>query len=91
VSIFKLKDRGVKMADPVVVGIDPGTLIFLGIGVCSIVGVIAYIKFSQYMHGRQLKNEIRQEITDKRQTEFAMNNTEEIREIKREIDKIQTK
>ena len=79
------------MADPVAVGIDVGTLLFMIVGACGVIGVMGYSKFSQYMHGRQIKNEIRQEITDRRQTDLATKNAEAISEVKRELDKIQTK
>jgi len=73
----------------VAVGIDTGTLLFIVLGCLSIVGVLGYTRFTQYMHGRQLKNEIRQEITDRRQTDLATKNAEAIAEVKRELDKSQ--
>ena len=83
------------MADPVVVGADIGELILLTLGTVGIsalvVGIMAYGKIDKFLHGRQLKNEIRQEITDRRQTDLAVQNAKEISEVKRELDKIQTK
>ena len=75
------------MADPVSVGIDAGTLLFMLTGACGIVGVVAYTKFSQFQNGRQVKNEIRQEKTDRKQTDLAAKNAEAISEVKRELDK----
>ena len=75
------------MADPVSVGIDAGTLLFMLTGACGIVCVVAYTKFSQFQNGRQVKNEIRQEITDRKQTDLAAKNAEAISEVKRELDK----
>jgi len=72
------------MADPVAVGIDMGTLLFMFIAAGSTVGAIAYTKFDSYMHGKQIKNDIRTELLDKEQTK-------EIKRMEREIDKSQTK
>jgi hypothetical protein len=53
--------------------------------ICAVValcvGVTAHSKINQYLHGRQVKNEIRQEFLDKEQTK-------ELHRIHREIDDI---
>jgi len=70
------------MAEPVTVGIDMSTLLFLGLGVGSVLGLVAYINFKQYIFGKQIKNELRGELLDKE-------HTKEIKRIDREIDKIE--
>jgi hypothetical protein len=69
------------MADPVAVGIDTGTLLFLIISGMGLVGVVAYNKFNAYKAKEETKHEIRTEFLDKEQTK-------EIKRLEREIDDI---
>jgi len=69
------------MTDPVAVGVDAGTLLFMVLAGMGIVGVVAYSKFNSFKAKEEVKHEIKTEFLDKKQSE-------EIRRIERELDDI---
>ncbi|ACX72890.1 hypothetical protein Metvu_1032 [Methanocaldococcus vulcanius M7] len=69
------------MTDPVAVGVDAGTLLFMILAGMGLVGVVAYSKFNSYKAKEEVKHEIRTDLLDREQTK-------EIKRIEREIDDI---
>jgi hypothetical protein len=69
------------MADPVAVGIDTGTLLFIILAGMGVVGVVAHTKFNAFKLKEETKNEIKTEFLDKEQTK-------EIKRLERELDEI---